>query len=71
MLIRSPLVRASNEYPQCMFSWRNKKNAGFCWLRKCAFIFLSYDDMEIIKIYIFFENSFGIFLEAFHLWNYF
>ena len=26
VLIRSALVGASNEYPQHMFSWRNKKN---------------------------------------------
>ena len=36
--LEAPCQDASNEYPQCMFSWRNKKNISSFWLKKvpCA-----------------------------------
>ena len=34
--LEMPHRGTSNEYPQHMFSWRNKKNSNTFWLEKCA-----------------------------------
>ena len=35
--LEAPHQGASNEYPQHMFPWRNKKNISTFWMKKNAF----------------------------------
>ena len=35
-----PCISASNEYPQHMFSWRNKKDIGSFWMKKAPYLLL-------------------------------
>ena len=36
--LETPCRGASNEYPQHMFSWRNKKNINTFWLKKASYL---------------------------------
>ena len=38
--LEAPQQGASNEYPQHMFAWRNKKNISIFWMKKMPYLLL-------------------------------
>ena len=38
--LEAPWQGASNEYPQHMFSWRNKKDISIFWMKKVPYLLL-------------------------------
>ena len=48
-----PRRGASNEYPQHMFSWRNKKDISIFWMKKKPVLSLAMSDADYNGIYMY------------------